>query len=138
MDLDHKEIEMYRGKIKDLTAQNTELKQLLDSVLSEKEVAVKELESKIKVLQDKLDMSNSCCKSKSEENEELKRLVCRLETDVQHNREMYEDCKKTFETLYDGSVTIAQKLSDEKQKNNDLTNVITELTKTVRNLSEVI
>ena len=160
------EFEMAQARIVELEAQLKKCREV-----------IKEEESKNNILQQRLDMSNSCCKERDNKNKELLAKIAELECKI---REMTE-CKNThiarlekdldeaykkssvqefeFKTLREQFLGVKAELSeykkrpgelsdtisrlkseliDERTKNEECMNIITELTKAVLNLSDVI
>ena len=111
-------------RVADLEAQNRELKEVVDCVIAEKEAITKDFSEKIGYLQKHTD--------------ELQSKLKMLESEVDLYKNGYGDAKKSFDILYEGSKTVNQQLNNEKQKNKELTNIITDLTKTVLSLSDII
>lgn len=146
------EFEMAQARIVELEAQ---LKKCKD--------VIKEGESKNNILQQRLDMSNSCCNQKDEEKQMLLAKIADLEckiremtecrdaqvTEIEHrithvNRELErcqkinDDYAKTCNELIAQRNSLEKQLSDERTRNEELTNIITDLTKSVLNLSDII
>ena len=135
----------------------------LEAQLKNCQEVIKEGESKNNILQQKLDISNSCCNQKDEEKQMLLAKIADLEckiremtecreaqvTDLElqlkrteeelvRQQKINEDYSRTCTDLISQRNNAEKQLNDEKQKNEEFTNIITDLTKAVLNLSDII
>lgn len=146
------EFEMAQARIVELEAQ-----------LKKCQEVIKEGESKNNILQQNLDISNSCCKQKDEEKQMLLAKIADLEckiremtecrdaqvTEIEHrithvNRELErcqkinDDYAKTCNELIAQRNSLEKQLSDERTRNEELTTIIDSLSRTVHNLSSCL
>lgn len=121
------------SRIDELTAQ-------VERIKKEKQAVISQLAEANRVIKEMTE-----CKNKDTDIAKLQKHADELQSkltmsvsEIEHFKKMYEDCKNSFDVLYEGSKAIDQSLKDEKQKNEECMNIITELTKAVLNLSDVI
>lgn len=146
------EFEMAQARIVELEAQ-----------LKKCQEVIKEGESKNNILQQKLDMSNSCCKQKDEEKQMLLAKIADLECEIREMTEcrdaqvteieyrlnhvlkevenlqkINEDITKTCTDVISQRNNAEKQLNDERTKNEELTTIIDSLSRTVFNLSSCV
>lgn len=146
------EFEMAQARIVELEAQLKKCQEI-----------IKEGESKNNILQQKLDMTNSCCKQKDEEKQmllaKIADLECkiremteyrdaqvtdldlhlkRIEEELVRQQKINEDYSKSCSDLISQRNSVEKQLSDERTRNEELTTIIDSLSRTVHNLSSCL